>query len=164
MATATSKTRITAEAGTPFIDVVREFDAPRDLVFRAWTEPELLTQWLGPAKYQMQIDRWAPKDGGTWRYIHTDPDGNEWAFRGVFHGSQTPEGMVQTFEFEGLPGHVSLESITFEERDGRTIARIHSVYQSVEDRDGMIQSGMETGMDEGFDRLDQLLARLRSAA
>ena len=79
----------------------------------------------------------------------------------MFHGDQTPDRMVQTFEFEGWPGHVSLESLSFEERDGKTILHNHSVYQSVADRDGMIESGMEEGMNDGFDRLDDLLATLR---
>jgi uncharacterized protein YndB with AHSA1/START domain len=162
MATTTSRTQITAEAGTPFIDVVREFDAPRDLVFRAWTDRALLTQWLG-GMYTIHIDTWEPRAGGSWRYIHRDAEGNEWAFHGVFHGFNAPEMLVQTFEFEGTPGHVALESIAFEERDGRTTARTHSVFQSVEDRDAMIESGMEEGMNAGYDQLDQLLSRLRTA-
>jgi uncharacterized protein YndB with AHSA1/START domain len=93
------------------------------------------------------------------RYIHKD-GANEWGFHGVFHGDLTPGGMTQTFEFEGAPGHVSLDKLTLEERDGRTIARTHSVYQSVEDRNAMVESGMEEGMNDGFDRLDDLLAKL----
>jgi uncharacterized protein YndB with AHSA1/START domain len=160
----TTKTQVTAEPGTPFVDVVREFEAPRDLVFRAWTDPELMTQWLGGSQYTMRVDKWNVGDGGSWRYVQTDKDGTEWAFHGVFHGSPAPDGLVQTFEFEGLPGHIALESITFEERNGRTIARTHSVFQSNEDRDGMIESGMEEGMNAGYDQLDKLLARLRSNA
>ena len=156
-----TKTQIDAPAGVPFIDITREFDAPRDLVFRAYTDPELIVQWLGPRKYKMNLDAWDARDGGTWRYTHSDDQGNAYGFHGVFHGDQTPDGMLQTFEFEGWPGHVSLESIRFEERDGKTIIRNHSVYQSVADRDGMIESGMEEGMNDGFDRLDELLATLR---
>ena len=156
-----SATRIDAPAGVPFIDITREFDAPRDLVFRAYTEPDLLVQWLGPRQYTMTIDTYEPRDGGRWRYIHSDADGNAWGFHGVFHGEQTPDGMLQTFEFEGAPGHVALESLTFEERDGKTTARTHSVYQSVEARDAMVESGMEGGVNDGFDRLDELLAKLR---
>ena len=154
-----SKTRIDAPEGVPFIDVSREFDAPRDLVFQAYTDPGLLVQWMGPRKYEMVIDTWEPRAGGSWRFVHKDGD-NAWGFHGVFHGEQTPDGMTQTFEFEGAPGHVSLETLTLEERDGRTTARTHSVYQSVADRDAMIASGMEDGMNDGFDRLDELLARL----
>jgi uncharacterized protein YndB with AHSA1/START domain len=153
-------TQITAEPGVPYIDFTREFDAPRELVFRAHTDPELLAQWLGPRKYEMIIERLEPRDGGTWRYLNRDDAGNELAFHGVFHGTPTPDRMVQTFEFEGAPGHVSLETLTLEERDGRTIARGRSVYESVEDRDAMVRSGMEQGMSEGYERLDELVARL----
>jgi len=151
---------ITAEPGVPFVDFSREFDAPRDLVFRAHTEPELLAQWLGPAKYKMVVERYDVRDGGQWRYIHKDDAGNEYAFHGVFHGNPSPDGMVQTFEFEGAPGHVSLDSMRLEERDGRTTIRGRSVFQSVEDRDAMVQGGMTDGMDQGYNRLDELLARL----
>lgn len=156
-------TRITAEPGTPFIDVERDFDAPRDLVYRAWTDPELLAQWLGPRRLTMIVDEYDVRDGGRWRYTHRDVDGTEYRFHGVFHGPQTPERMTQTFEFDGAPGHVSLETLTLEERDGRTTARTHSVYQSVEARDAMIAGGMEGGMNEGFERLDALLASLPAA-
>lgn len=153
-------TKITAEPGVPFIDISREFDAPRDLVFRAHTDPDLLTQWLGGDKYEMVIDRYDVRDGGAWRYVHRDGEGNEWGFHGVFHGTPTPDRMVQTFEFEGAPGHVSLDTLTLEERDGRTVVRIHSVHQSVEGRDAMVASGMESGLDAGYRRLDELIARL----
>ena len=154
-------TQIDAPAGVPFIDMTREFDAPRDLVFRAYTDPELLAQWLGPRKYRMTVESWDVRDGGKWRYIHSDEDGNSFGFHGVFHGDQTPDGMLQTFEFEGWPGHVSLESLVFEEKDGKTVLRNHSVYQTVEARDAMIESGMESGVNEGYDKLDELLAKLR---
>lgn len=156
-----SKTQIDAPAGVPFIDIEREFDAPRDLVFRAYTDPEMLVQWLGPRKYKMTIESWEPRDGGKWRFIHSDDEGNAYGFHGVFHGEQTPDGLLQTFEFEGAPGHVSLEKLVLEERDGKTTVRNHAVYQSIEARDAMINSGMESGMNDGFDRLDDLLARLR---
>ena len=152
-------TKVTAEPGVPFIDITREFDAPRELVFKAHTDPELLTQWLG-GDFEMVVDRFELRDGGTWRYIHRDGEGNEYAFHGVFHGMPTPERMVQTFEFEGAPGHVALDTLTLEERDGRTVVRIHSVHQSVEGRDAMVAGGMETGLDAGYRRLDELIARL----
>ena len=152
-------TKVTAEPGVPFIDITREFDAPRELVFRAHTDPELLTQWLG-GNFEMVVDRFELRDGGTWRYIHRDGEGNEYAFHGVFHGMPTSDRMVQTFEFEGAPGHVALDTLTLEERDGRTIVRIHSVHQSVEGRDAMVAGGMETGLDAGYRRLDELIARL----
>ena len=156
-----SATRIDAPTGVPFIDVTREFEAPRDLVFRAYSDPDLLIQWLGPRKYTMKLEAWEPRDGGTWRYSHSDEDGNSFGFHGVFHGDQTPAGKLQTFEFDGWPGHVSLEKVTFEEHDGKTVVHTHSVYQTVEARDGMVESGMEEGMNDGYDRLDELLAKLR---
>jgi len=153
--------RVTTPEGLPFIDIERTLDAPRALVFRAYTEPELLKQWLGPSKYEMIVERWEVRDGGRYRYIHRAADGTEFAFHGVFHGEPTPEGMTQTFEFELWPGHVALDSVRFEEVDGRTIVRMHSTYQSVEARDGMAEGGMAAGVAEGFRRLDELLARLR---
>jgi uncharacterized protein YndB with AHSA1/START domain len=159
-----AKTQIDAPAGVPFIDMSREFDAPRDLVFKAYTDPELLVQWLGPRKYKMTVESWDVRDGGKWRYVNSDDDGNAWGFHGVFHGDQTPDGMLQTFEFEGSPGNVSLESLVFEDEDGKTVIRNHSVYQSVQARDAMIESGMEGGVNEGFDRLDELISKLREPA
>jgi uncharacterized protein YndB with AHSA1/START domain len=155
-----SETKIQAPEGVPFIDVSREFDAPRDLVFRAFTEPELLVQWLGPAKYDMVVDTYDVRAGGSWRFINRDADGHEWGFHGVFHGEPSPDGFVQTFEFEGAPGQVSLEKLILTETDGRTTAHTHSVYQSVEARNAMVESGMAEGMNEGYDRLDALLGRL----
>ena len=157
------KTRITAPPGQPYIDIEREFNAPRELVHRAYLEPELITQWLGPRKYEMVIDAWDVRDGGRWRYVHRG-DAGEFGFHGVFHGEPSPDGFTQTFEFEGAPGHVSLERLTLEERDGTTIARTHSVFQSVEARDAMVASGMAEGLNEGFDRLDAVLAGLRPVA
>jgi uncharacterized protein YndB with AHSA1/START domain len=154
------KTDITAEPGVPYIDVTREFDAPRDLIYRAHIDPELIVQWLGPRQYTMTVDRWEARDGGAWRYTHSDPDGNEYGFHGVFHGPASPDTLIQTFEFEGAPGHVSLGTLTLEDRGGRTVARVHSVYQSVEDRDAVLASGMSDGMNAGYERLDELVARL----
>ncbi len=154
------KTEIIAEPGMPQILINRGFEAPRELLFRAFTEPELLTQWLGPRSLTMQIDRFEVRDGGTWRYLHVEADGTEYGFHGVFHGTPSLDGIVQTFEFEGAPGHVALETMTFEEQDGGTLVRQNSVFQSVAARDAMIESGMETGVTEGFDRLDELMASL----
>lgn len=157
-----ASTKITADPGVPFIEIEREFDAPRDLVYRAWTEPGLLVQWLGPRDYRMEIDAYELRDGGRYRYHHVADDGSTYTFHGVFHGTPSLDGLTQTFEFEGAAGHVSLETISFEERDGRTMTRSHSVYQSVADRDAMIESGMETGVLDGFARLDDLLPSLRA--
>lgn len=153
-------TQIIAEPGVPQIVITREFAAPRELLFRAHVEPELLVQWLGPRRLTMTVDRYDVRDGGTWRYTHREADGTEYGFHGVFHGTPSPDGIVHTFEFEGAPGHVSLGTVTFEERGGKTLLRQNAVYQSVVDRDATIQSGMETGVNDGMERLDEHLARL----
>jgi uncharacterized protein YndB with AHSA1/START domain len=157
-----SKTQITAEPGIPQIIIEREFDAPRDLVFQAFTEPELIVQWLGPRELTMKIEEYDVRDGGKWRYISSDADGNEFGFHGVFHGTPSPEGTVQTFEFEGMPGHVAMDTLTLVERDGKTRARTVSSFQSVEDRDGMIASGAERGVRDSDERLGELLAKLQA--
>lgn len=154
------KTQISAPAGVPFVDIAREFNAPRELIYRAYSEPDLVKQWLGPRQLEMIIEEWDSRDGGSYRYIHRDPAGAEYAFHGVFH-STAIDNMVQTFEFEGVPGHVALDQLTFEDLGGgRTMVRTHSVYQTVEDRDGMVQSGMAEGVNDGFDRLEELLERM----
>jgi uncharacterized protein YndB with AHSA1/START domain len=155
-----AKTQITAEPGVPQILMTRELNAPRELVFRAYTDPELLVQWLGPRRLNMVVDRLDNHDGGTWRFVHRDADGNEFGFHGVIHGMPSPDGIVRTFEFEGVPGHVSLETLTLEDHGGKTVVRTNSVFQSVEDRDGMLQSGMEEGANDSMERLDELLKNL----
>ena len=156
-------TRIIAEPGLPMISITREFDASPELLFRAYTDPELLTQWVGPRRLVMVVDHIDVRNGGTWRYIHRDTDGTEYGFHGVYHGTPSPKGIVQTSEFEGAPGHVSLESLNFEGRGGRTVVRTLSVFQSVAARDAMVESGMEGGVNEGYERLDELLDTLSSA-
>jgi len=152
--------QITTPPGVPQVLTSREFDAPRELVYRAFTEPDLLVQWLGPRKYTMTIDRFDLRDGGTWRYVHSDDEGNAFGFHGVFHGEASLDGIVQTFEYEGAPGHVSMDTVTFEETSGKTTVRTNSLFQSVEARDAMVKSGMASGMSEGYDRLEDLLAKL----
>jgi uncharacterized protein YndB with AHSA1/START domain len=156
------KTEITAEPGMPQIIVTREFDAPRDLVFRAHTDPDLLVRWLGPRTLSMAVERYEARDGGRWRYVHRDAEGEEYWFRGVFHGDPSPGAIVQTFEFEGVPGHVVLETTTLEPRDGRTLVRTVSSFQSVEDRDGMVASGMEVGVRDSGERLEELLVTMQA--
>ncbi|MGH2559837.1 MAG: SRPBCC family protein [Thermomicrobiales bacterium] len=155
-----AKTRIIAEPGVPQIVITREFAAPRELLFRAYTDPALLVQWLGPRRLTTTVDRYDVRDGGRWRYVSRDTDGTEYGFHGLFHGTPSVEGIVQTFEFEGTPGKVSLETLTFEEQNGQTLVRINAVYQSVADRDEMVASGMEEGINEGMDRLDELFTNL----
>jgi uncharacterized protein YndB with AHSA1/START domain len=157
-------TRVTAERGLPFIDIEREFDAPPALLYRAYTEPDLLARWLGPKRMTMRVERWELRDGGAWRYVNVDADGTEYGFHGVFHGQPSVKRMVQTFEFEGAPGHVSLDALTFVDLGGRTLVRTHSAFQSVADRDAMVEAGMEGGVDEGFEKLDGLLAALGADA
>ncbi len=152
--------KVTAEPGVPQIVTTRDFDAPPDLLYRAFTEPDLLIQWLGPRRYTMRIERFDLRDGGTWRYVHADNDGNAFGFHGVFHGDPSPNGIVQTFEFEGAPGNVQMDTVTFEDHGGRTTVRTNSVFQSVEARDAMYESGMADGMNEGYERLEELLAKL----
>ncbi len=159
MSTASAKTQIIAEPGIPQILMTREFAAPPELLFRAHTDPDLLVQWLGPRDLTMTIDRYDARDGGTWRYVHRSADGSEYGFRGVFHGTPSVDGIVQTFEFEGAPGNVALETLTFEARGGGTLIRTNSVYQTVGARDAMIASGMERGVNDGYDRLDELIQK-----
>ena len=150
---------LVAEPGTPQAVITREFDAPPELVLRAHTDPDLVVRWLGPRRYKMELIEWDARHGGTWAYIHRDDDGNEFRFRGVFHGDPSLDGWIQTFEFLGYPGHVAMETLTFEDLgNGRTRLRVNGVSQTVEDRDGMLDSGMVGGMNESYDRLDEVLA------
>jgi len=154
-----NETKIVSESGSQEIIITREFEAPRELVFKAYTEPELVKQWLGPKGYEMHIDKYDAQSGGEYRYIHT-AEGEEYAFRGVFHEVSAPETIIQTFEFEGAKGHVSLETATFEALPGnRTRVTGSSIFQSIADRDMMLRSGMETGVREGYERLDEILEK-----
>lgn len=150
---------IDAPSGLPFIDVVREFDAPPAAVYRAYTDPELVVQWLGPRQYDTELLRFDARDGGSWAFVQRDAQGNEYRFRGVFHSTVPGERIVQTFEFEGAPGQVNLESTTFEAVDGRTRLVTHTAFQSVEARDQMIANGMEHGVIDSMTRLEELLDR-----
>ena len=158
-----NKTVLTVEPGKQEVFVTREFDAPRELVFKAYTDPKLYVQWLGPRDLTMQLVTFEPKSGGRWRYIHKDQHGNEFGLHGVNHEVLAPERIIGTFEFEGLPekGHVVLETVKFEELPGgRTRVTTQSVFQSVGDRDGMVQSGMERGVVDSNERLDELLEKM----
>jgi uncharacterized protein YndB with AHSA1/START domain len=156
-----NKTTITVEPGKQELFVTREFDAPRALVFKAHTDPKLFVQWIGPRDLSTRLESFEPVSGGKWRFVQKDQDGHEFGFHGVFH-EVSPERVIQTFEFDGLPesGHVVLETLRLEDLpNGRTRLTTQSVYQSVADRDGMVQAGMETGVVEGYERLDEILAR-----
>jgi uncharacterized protein YndB with AHSA1/START domain len=161
MSTTTHPTTITAPEGVPFIEMVREFDAPVEAVYRAYVEPDLASQWLGPHGYEMAITDWDLTTGGRYAYVHRDPSkpGSEYGFRGVIHEAVLNDHITQTFEFVGAPGQVSLETAYFEDLGGgRSRVRGWSTFNSVEARDGIIAAGMEHGVVEGFERLDGLLA------
>jgi uncharacterized protein YndB with AHSA1/START domain len=155
-----AETKITVPAGVPQIIVEREFAAPRELVARAHLDSELLPHWLGPRDLTLTVDRYETRDGGRWRYVQRDAAGNEYGFHGVFHGEPSVDAIVQTFEYEGAPGHVKLDTTTFEDRGGKTLLRTISSFQSVDDRDAMVASGMERGIRDSCERLDVLFATL----
>jgi uncharacterized protein YndB with AHSA1/START domain len=160
-----NKTEIIAEPGKQELFIKREFDAPRELVFRAYTDPEILVKWLGPRDLTMTVERWEPHNGGSYKYTH-ERGGHKYAFFGVNHEVQAPERLIGTFEFDGLleRGHVILGTTKFEELpNGRSRIVHQSVFQSVADRDGMIASGMERGVNEGYEKLDALLAEETAA-
>jgi uncharacterized protein YndB with AHSA1/START domain len=158
---AANGTRIIAERGKQEIIITRVFDAPRDLVFRTNTDRNLKSQWWGPKRLTTTIDKMDVKPGGQWRFIQRDAAGNMYAFHGVYHEVRSPERIVNTFEFEGMPGPVSLETCILEDIGGKTKMIGKSVYQTVEDRDNMLASGMEEGVFETMDRLAELLAKLQ---
>jgi uncharacterized protein YndB with AHSA1/START domain len=151
--------QVVADPGTHEIQITRSFDAPRELVYRAFTDPDAVRQWWGQGDSETVVDRLEARAGGQWRFVERSGDGSEHGFHGVYHEATAPERIVYTFEWEGMPGHVLLETVTFEEQDGKTRMTDTSVFQSVADRDGMLQSGMESGAAEAFDRLDQYLAK-----
>ncbi len=158
-----NKTVVTAEPNKQELFITREFDAPRELVYKAHTDANLYAQWLGPHGYEIVLETFEPVSGGKYRYIHKDKEGNAYAFHGTIH-TMSEELMIQTFEFEGMPeaGHVTLDTMRLEKLpNDRTKITIHSVFQSVSDRDGMVASGMESGVREGYERLDDLLAGMK---
>lgn len=144
------------------IHVERIFDAPRDRVFAVYTDPELIPEWWGPRDTTTVVDQMDVRAGGSWRFEVQDCDGNDTAFRGTYREVTPPERIVQTFEWEGMPGHVSVETAVFEDLGDRTKVTTTSIFHTPEERDGMLQSGMETGMNETYARLDELLERLQS--
>ncbi|NEM06856.1 SRPBCC family protein [Geodermatophilus normandii] len=159
MNTATRETRIEADPEVPLIRITREFDAPPSRVFRAHTDPDLVVQWLGPRGLEMRIDHYDCRPGGSYRYVHSDANG-EYAFRGCFHDIRPDELIVQTFTFEGMPDGVALEKLVLEDLgDGRTRLTTTSLCDSFADRDAMLASGMEVGVVQGYERLDEVLAR-----
>lgn len=151
-----NKTEFFIEPGKQDLSIVRWFDVRRALVFKAHTDPQAIPLWWGPGYLSTTVELLEPRAGGRWRYVQQNPQGQVFAFYGVFH-HVAEDRIVQTFEFDGAAGHVQLETMTLEEVGGRTKMTAHSVFQSVEARDGMVASGMEGGFDEGMGRLDRWL-------
>ncbi len=150
-------TTITASDGVPFVDTVRDFDAPISAVFKAHVDPDLLAKWLGPRSTSMNVTEYNAVTGGSWRYENGDVN-NPFSFRGVFHTVEADALIIMTSEFDGAPNQVVISTTTFEEVDGRTRMQAHEVYPSVEARDMALATGMNYGVIEGYERLDELLA------
>lgn len=157
--TTTNETRIEADPNLPTVRIIRDFAASPDRVYRAWTDPELVVQWLGPKDTTMRIDAWDARTGGSYRYSAWRDGAEIASFYGSFHELRPDERLVQTFTYEGVPDGVCLETMTFEDLgDGRTRVTGLSVLDTMEGRDAMMASGMEQGVVEGYEKLDALLA------
>jgi uncharacterized protein YndB with AHSA1/START domain len=141
------------------IRIERIFDASRDRVFATYTDPDLIPEWWGPRDMSTEVDVMDVRPGGSWRFVGRHEDGREDAFRGTYREVSAPERIVQTFEWEGMPGHVSVETATFEDLGERTRVITTSVFHTTEERDGMLASGMERGLNDTYSRLDEVLAR-----
>jgi uncharacterized protein YndB with AHSA1/START domain len=136
----------------------RIFDAPRERVFAVYTDPELIPHWWGPRRMATTVDQMDVGPGGGWRFLTREPDGREIGFKGIYREVSPPERIVQTFEWEGMPGHVIVETAAFEDLGGRTKVTTTSLFHTTEERDGMLASGMEGGLTESHERLAELLA------
>jgi uncharacterized protein YndB with AHSA1/START domain len=156
--TSSHETQIVADPKVPLVRITREFDAPKEKVFRAHTDPDLVVQWQGPRDTTARIEHYDCRTGGSYRYVHTS-DGVEYGFHGSFHEVRPAEVIVQTFTFEGSPDSVALERLVLEDLPGgRSRLTATSLVDSFEDRDAFLASGMETGVRQGYERLDDLLA------
>ncbi len=153
----TGKSVITTPAERE-IRIERVFDAPRDRVFAAHTDPELIPRWWGPRGTTTVVEEMEAETGGAWRFLTRNSDGSEIVFRGVYREVTAPERIVQTFEWDGMPGYVSVDTATFEDLGDRTRIVSTSIFHTPEERDGMLDSGMESGLNETYARLDELLA------
>lgn len=152
-----SEAIVEAPADLPLLRITRDFHATPEQLRRAHLDPELFARWVGPDSIDFTVDVWDARDGGEWRY-HGTRDGVEFRFRGCFHQVHG-DRLVQTFTFEGQPDGVALETLWFEDL-GNGITRLHaqSLVDSFEGRDAWAASGMETGINEGYAKLDALLA------
>jgi uncharacterized protein YndB with AHSA1/START domain len=154
------ETTIRVPEGLPMVEIVREFDAPPEKVYRAHVDADLAMQWMGPRDIESRVDHWDARTGGSWRYVSSRGE-DEFGFFGSFHELRPAERIVQTFTFEGVPDGVALEVMTFEPLDGgRTRLRAVSIVETVEGRDAFVASGMETGVVQGYQQLDELLPSL----
>jgi uncharacterized protein YndB with AHSA1/START domain len=143
------------------IVMTRVFDAPRELVFKAYTDPKAIPQWWGPRDTTTVVDKMEVKPGGVWRYVQRDANSHEYGFNGVYREVVPPERLVNAFEFEPIPGHIIVDTAVFEELPGgKTKVTVTSRFDNVEDRDGMLKSGMESGATESWDRLNEYLQTL----
>ena len=152
-----AETTIEADPNVPIIRMTRDFAATPEQLFRAHTDPKLFVQWNGPNSLQTRIDQWDARSGGSFRFVSTR-DGEEYAFRGCFHEIR-PDRIVQTFTYEGDPDGVALQTLWFSDLgDGRTRLRTQSLVDSFETRDAWLRSGMEVGVNEGYAKLEELIA------
>jgi uncharacterized protein YndB with AHSA1/START domain len=142
------------------IHTERVFDAPRERVFAVYTDPELIPEWWGPRGTTATVEEMDVRPGGRWRFLIRNSDGSEVpAMHGTYREVTPPERLVQTFEWEGMPGHVSVDTVTFEDLGDRTRVVTDSIFHTTEERDGMLESGMEHGLGETYDRLEEVLVR-----
>jgi uncharacterized protein YndB with AHSA1/START domain len=154
----TNKATVTKPSDREF-RIERVFDAPRDRVFATLTDPALIPDWWGPRGTTTIVEEMDPKRGGKWRFLMRNSDGSETRFGGTYREVSPPERIVQTFEWSGMPGHVSVETATLEDLGEQTKVVTVSIFHRTEERDGMLNSGMERGMNETYERLDEVLAR-----
>lgn len=157
------KRNLAAEPNQHSIIATTIFNAPRELVFKVMNDPQTIPEWWGPRTLTTTVDKMEPWSGGSWRYVVSNEKGDEWCFHGVYHSIDELVQTVSTYEWEGLPGHVSMETTLFEDHEGGTRVTTISVFQTVEDRDGMLQSDMEEGANDTMNRLEELLARMHAA-
>jgi len=155
------KYEIQAEPGSHALAMTATIKGPRKLVFQAYTDPEAIPHWFGLDANCTRVDAMEPRHGGRWRFVETAPDGEEHAFRGVYHDVVPDERIVWTFEYEPWAGHILLEEMLFTDQGDETRIDIRSVFQSVEDRDGMIATGMEEGANQSLNRMEQYVAGLK---
>jgi uncharacterized protein YndB with AHSA1/START domain len=152
-----AEAKIEADPNVPIIRVTREFAGTPEQLFRAHTDPKLFAQWIGPSSLETRIEEWDARSGGSWRFVSTR-DGEEHAFRGCFHEVR-PDRIVQTFAYEGDPDGVALETLWFKDLgNGRARLRTQSLVDSFESRDAWLKSGMEVGVNEGYAKLEEMLA------